>query len=148
MKTMTMMLWMNLGILLSGCQSGPKPIQYGSDMCHYCKMSIVDDRHGAELVTAKGRAYLFDAVECLVNFSLDESPAPGASWYVNFYETPGELIDATQAHYLVSREIPSPMGGYLTAFRDKTVLEKVLQDKDGQALSWEELSAYVKTIRF
>ena len=58
-------------VLLAACQPSPKPIEYGSDMCDYCKMTIVDQQHAAELVTTKGKAFKFDAIEsCSIVISL------------------------------------------------------------------------------
>ncbi|MCB0620489.1 MAG: hypothetical protein KDC41_17650, partial [Saprospiraceae bacterium] len=51
--------------LFLACRPAPQPIEYGSDLCDYCKMTIVDRQHAAEAVTGKGRAYRFDAIECL-----------------------------------------------------------------------------------
>src|SRR5690606_23270005 len=59
-----------IGLLgLQACGSdGPKPINYGKDQCAHCKMTVSDARFGCQLVTAKGRAYHFDDVQCLVAF--------------------------------------------------------------------------------
>ena len=54
--------------LLSACTPAPKPIEYGSDMCHYCKMTIMDKQHAAELVTDKGKVFPFDAIECMIHY--------------------------------------------------------------------------------
>ena len=41
--------------LLMACSQEPKPIEYGTDACHFCRMTIVDKVHGAEIVTDKGK---------------------------------------------------------------------------------------------
>ena len=38
----------------SSCSSKPEPFRYGQDICHSCKMGIVDPKFGGELITAKG----------------------------------------------------------------------------------------------
>ena len=53
--------------VLNSCSVEPKKINYGQDHCHYCDMTVVDKTHASEYVTKKGRAYTFDAIECLVN---------------------------------------------------------------------------------
>jgi copper chaperone NosL len=55
-------------IMLIACNPERKPIQYGEDKCAFCRMSIVDQRFGGEIVTQKGKVYMFDAVECMVNY--------------------------------------------------------------------------------
>ena len=39
---------------LISCNIKPQKIAYGEDICHYCKMNIVDDRHASEIITKKG----------------------------------------------------------------------------------------------
>ena len=41
-------LLLSLLWLISSCTPTPEPIEYGADMCDFCKMSIVDAQHGAE----------------------------------------------------------------------------------------------------
>ncbi len=36
------------------CSVEPSPINYGKEACNFCKMNIVDQQHGAEIVTKKG----------------------------------------------------------------------------------------------
>lgn len=56
-----------LFILITSCSIEPAKIQYGKDACHYCKMNIVDKMHAAQYVTKKGKAFKYDAVECMLN---------------------------------------------------------------------------------
>ena len=114
MKDYWIILMVIIGIY--GCTSTPKPIQYGADGCHYCSMTIVDNQHAAQFMTAKGKTYSFDATECMLNYLKEIDPSDVAFALVNDYNAPGEFIDATEATYLISENIPSPMGEYLTAF--------------------------------
>ena len=54
-------------VLIIGCEVKPQEIAYGQDACHFCKMTIVDRQHAAELVTVKGKAFKYDAIECMMN---------------------------------------------------------------------------------
>jgi copper chaperone NosL len=99
-----------------GCSIGPKPIDYGTDGCHFCSMTIVDQQHAAQIVTGKGKVFKFDASECMLNHLKEVDTSTVALFLVNDYNAPGELIDAIHASYLKSKEIPSPMGEFLTAF--------------------------------
>jgi copper chaperone NosL len=126
-------------LLFAGCKAEPKPIAYGSDPCHFCRMTIVDKQHAAEIVTHKGKVYKFDAVECMLNFLKDSEEPSIALFMVNGYNNPGELLDATQAAYLVSESIPSPMGEYLTAFETIANAREVRDAHGGQLYVWEEI---------
>lgn len=126
-------------LTLLGCNVSPKPIDYGNDGCHYCKMTIVDKLHAAEVVTQKGKVYKFDATECMINF-LDEFDTAEIKLYLSTnYTTPEALIDATQATFLISENIPSPMGAFLSAFEDADEAEKTKAEKGGDLYSWEAL---------
>jgi copper chaperone NosL len=125
--------------LFLSCNVSPKPIDYGSDGCFFCKMTIVDKLHAAEIVTKKGKVYKFDATECMVNF-LNEFDQSEIEFYLsNNYTDPGALIDATKATFLISENISSPMGAYLTAFKNKTDAEKAQSEKGGALYSWDTL---------
>lgn len=131
-------------LLLTACQPSPKPIEYGSDACDFCKMTIVDAQHGAEAVTSKGKVYQFDAVECLANFMEQQQDKPFAFLLVNGYHSPKELIDAKTCHYLISKNLPSPMGAYLTAFREKSAALEMQKAKGGEVFDWDEVRVYLK----
>lgn len=125
--------------LLSSCAVEPQPINYGTDACHFCKMNIVDNQHAAEFVTSKGKCYKFDAIECMLNQMKDFDEAPIQLYLVCDYSNPGELLNATSATYLISKNIPSPMGGFLSGFAEKENAVAAQTDAGGEIFSWEEL---------
>ncbi|TWO32222.1 hypothetical protein E1J38_010385 [Seonamhaeicola sediminis] len=127
-----------------GCNTSLKPIDYGNDGCHFCKMTIVDKIHAAEVVTKKGKVYKFDATECMINF-MDEFDTSTIKLYLsNNYLEPEALIDATESTFLISENIPSPMGAFLSAFKTKAEAETKQSEKGGTLYSWEELLAHFK----
>lgn len=131
-------------LLLLSCQPSPKAISYGEDACWFCKMTIVDPQHGAELVTDKGKVYMFDAIECMVNY-LEAYPETQSSFLlVNDYNAPKKLINAETSHYLISKAIPSPMGAYLTAFENEEAAKAVVTEKGGALYNWEDLKIQLK----
>ncbi len=126
-------------LFIAGCAVEPNPIAYGSDACHFCRMSIVDKQHASEIVTSKGKVYKFDAVECMLNHIRGVKDQSIALFLVNGYTNPGVLIDATEATYLVSEGIPSPMGAYLTAFETENKAIKAQQKHGGELYSWQQI---------
>ncbi|NNL01551.1 MAG: hypothetical protein HKP39_04690 [Eudoraea sp.] len=125
--------------IFASCEVSPKPINYGSDGCHFCSMTIVDKQHAAQIVTKKGKAFKFDAVECMMNHLKDVDTASIALYMVNNLQEPGELIDAQKATFLISKEIPSPMGEYLSAFKSRVEAENIETENNGKLYSWNEL---------
>lgn len=139
MQTLKHYLAILFMIMLVSCNVSPKPIDYGNDGCHFCKMTIVDKLHAAEIVTKKGKVYKFDATECMINF-MDEFDTSEIELYLsNNYTEPGELIDATKATFLISKNVPSPMGAFLSAFKEEADAKHVLSEKDGTLYTWQEL---------
>lgn len=109
-------------LVLLGCSRSPQPIAYGSDVCHYCQMSIVSRPYAAQFVTTKGKVYKYDAIECLVR----HRPAEGTAYIHDFYTH--QVLPAQEAVFLIHDSIRSPMGANLAGF-------KVHAD----GFSWEEL---------
>jgi len=130
--------------LALACTVGPQPIVYGSDGCHFCSMTIVDQQHAAQIVTKKGKAFKFDASECMMNHLKEVDNGEIALFLVNDYKAPGELIDATKATFLISKDIPSPMGEFLTAFSSKDAAESVIGEQQRTILTWIELQERFK----
>lgn len=131
--------WLLLLLIgLWSCQSGPKPIDYGNALCAHCKMTIADPKFGAELVTDKGKVYMFDATECMIAY-MEEHNMTAASPYVIAYDQPGHLIPATSATFLLSPDQPSPMGAFLSAYKDAGKAKARATHPEAQLLKWEEV---------
>lgn len=133
-----------LAFVSISCTVKPDPINYGQDACHYCKMTIVDKVHAAEIVTQKGKVYKFDASECMVNFMDEFDTAEIQLYLTNHYNEPEVLIDATQASFLISKNIPSPMGAFLTAFKTKQEAETVQAEQGGDIYTWDTLLLHLQ----
>lgn len=133
------------GVLLvcASCKIEAEEINYGKDACHFCSMTIVDNQHAAQLVTQKGRAFKFDAIECMINDLKRREGQVLSILLVNDYDHPGELISAFEATYLISEEIPSPMGGNLSAFLDAETAEQIKEVKGGETYTWTTIQAQV-----
>lgn len=139
MKTLKYYSLIALLLLFFNCDVSPQAIDYGNDGCHFCRMTIVDKIHAAEIVTKKGKIYKFDATECMVNF-IKEFDASEIKFYLtNSYLEPEVLINATKATFLISKNIPSPMGAFVTAFKNKEDAEKIQSEKEGTLYTWDEL---------
>lgn len=143
-KTLKLISVLFVLIILLSCNTSPQAIDYGNDGCYFCKMTIVDKLHAAEIVTKKGKVYKFDATECMIDF-LEEFDASTIKLYLsNNYSNPEELIDATQATFLISENIPSPMGAFLSAFKSIDDAKKTQSKKSGMLYTWDELLIHFK----
>ena len=128
---------------LASCSSGPEPIKLGQESCAFCKMTISDNRYGAEIVTKKGRAYKFDDTHCVMAFmkaNTINNDDIKETYLVNF-EEPHNFILVQNAFLLKSNELHSPMGGNTAAFDDKTKMDAANVNIKGQGtvVTWEEM---------
>ncbi len=128
--------------LLNSCKVEPKKIGYGKDHCHLCDMTVVNKTHAAQYVTKKGKAYMFDAVECLV-MKINKETKENTLAYILVadYGNPGELINAKEATYLISEKIKSPMGANLSAFSSKEKAITTQKEFGGELYNWIELKS-------
>ena len=135
-----------LAVLFFSCSVKPEPINIGRDACFTCKMTLVDEKFGAEIVTKKGKVYKFDDVKCLIDFnnSGDEPKNNIAFLLVEDYAHPGKLMDATHVLYCKSSQIKSPMEGQVAAFERKEDLKKFNAEWKGIILTWDELVTQFK----
>ncbi|CAN5477212.1 hypothetical protein BH10BAC4_BH10BAC4_13130 [soil metagenome] len=132
--------------LLASCSAEPEPIAYGKDSCHTCKMTLVDNRFGAEIVTKKGKVYKFDDMTCMINFynSGQEKEEDMAFRLAVDFNIPGQLVNAQEAFYSKSPEIKSPMGGQVAAFSTKEQFQNRNEEWHGILLTWGELLTQYK----
>ncbi len=133
-------------MLLASCSREPEPIAYGEDACEHCKMTIMDQKYGAEIVSEKGKIFKFDAAECMVDF-IRKTPDKFSSQKDIFLTVnvaaPGTLISADKAFFLKDRAFKSPMGGNLASFTSMQLAENNLQNADGKILTWTELLKHI-----
>ncbi len=115
-----------LMVVLVGCDSGPRDVQFGLDRCAHCMMIIDDDRFAAQLVTSRGKTVVFDSIECM---ALHDHESEGAAWV--WSKKSESWIDAAKATFYKDESIRSPMGGnFILSENTNQELEK---------LSWREV---------
>jgi len=137
--TKQILLLLIMPLLLMSCSVSPERINYGSDACSYCSMTIVDQQHAAQYVTKKGKAFKFDSIECMMNSLKETDSAKIELFLVNGFDKPGKLIDGTKATYLISKNITSPMGEFLSAFESEETAGVVKTEQTGELFTWLEI---------
>ena len=110
-------------------------------MCAHCKMTIVDQKFGAEIFTKKGKTFKFDAAECMLSYMLKDyvKQEDVAQFLVVNSSKPGTLVDAQNAAYLISEKLPSPMGGNLSAYAAISSAETQHAQHGGSIHDWNSL---------
>ncbi len=128
-------------MFFAGCTTEPDPILFGVQECAHCRMTITEKAFAAQLVTDKGRTHSFDAIECMMKYTASNV---GSTDEIRLFRVadqiePNDMFDATQAVYVVSPSIPSPMGGNLSAYQNREAAMARLGGHEGGILTWVEL---------
>jgi len=142
-KTHNLLLFI-IGLLtlsLSGCSTDPQPIRIGQDNCDFCKMTISDNRFGAEIVTKKSKVYKFDDEHCIMSFIHLKTVGKHeiAGIYFTDFTSPHQLINAKDAYFLQSPSLKSPMNGNIAAFSNEDSLTNMLPKFYGNIIAWEDM---------
>lgn len=126
---------------LQSCSSAPVPVKLGSDQCRYCKMTISDPRFSAEIMTDKGKAFVFDDIHCMNGFIKAGSVKKEdiRDYYFSDFSGDHALIESKLSFFLSSGEFHSPMGGNIAAFSNHDSLVAVQQKYPGKVLTIDEV---------
>lgn len=129
-----------------GCSVRPEPLVFGQDACYTCKMTLIDNKFGAELVTRKGKVYKFDDLNCMLNFYHAEYETTDDFAYVQVinFANPEKLIEAQHAWYLKSDNIRTPMASGLAAFESEESLKQYKAEWKAILMSWGEVQTQFK----
>ena len=129
-------------LFLDSCKPEFEPINYGHDACMQCKMTIMDKRYAAEIVTKKGKTFKFDDIACLKKYIKEENlPETDLMVFIADYNNAdGKFLDARQVVYLHSELFKSPMNGNLAAFSSAANLNSLKDSLNSEFLKWENLN--------
>ncbi len=139
MKNITLTLPALILLFFISCSLEPEKINYGSDSCHFCQMTIVDQQHAAQYVTAKGKQFKFDAIECMLNEFSEITTEDISVILVADYGNPGNMTAARNATYLISEEIKSPMGAFLSAFSEEQKAKELVLTSSDKVYTWSSI---------
>ncbi|GAO42685.1 nitrous oxide reductase accessory protein NosL [Flavihumibacter petaseus] len=131
-----------LVVFLGACTPKPEKIAYGKDSCSECKMTIVDPKFGAEIITKKGKVYKFDDTHCIAAFLEQRRIELGDIHQTLFvlYDQPGEFVSVKSVEFVVSTELKSPMGGNAAAFAGTDAAKKKSGEIEGsKTTNWATL---------
>lgn len=136
-----------LAILVISCEPTIQAINYGQDGCNYCRMTIVEDLYGTELLTTKGKAYKFDSIECLAAFVIKDEVAKEKihGLYFTDFEDAGNLYPLQELIFVQAKKLKSPMGLNLSAYRTQKTADDVALLYFGETMTWEQVRIYVET---
>lgn len=128
--------------LVAGCNPKSEKLVVGKDNCAECKMTIMDLRFGAEIVTTKGKVYKFDDAHCLAAFferrGVELSEIHQA--LIADYNDPNKFLKVNSAEFVVSGQLKSPMGGNAAAFNSAAAAkDKAATIEGSKVTNWATL---------
>lgn len=129
-------------LAIVSCSKELSLINFGTDMCDHCMMTIVDKKFGGELVNEKGKAFKFDAIECMVEYEAEKKSDGENRIYTSYtidISKPGELIKSEEAFFVLSESIKSPMSGNLASYSNKSEAENFTKENGGELFDWKSL---------
>jgi len=132
-----------IALFLSNMSFAQEKINYNTTQCTFCNMVIKDQLHASKATLESGETAYFDAIECLLNY-INSNPTTKFKSYAVINYANGKFINATQATYLKSKAIKSPMGANLSAFATKSIAEKIAKEKSGKLFTWSQLLSIYK----
>src|SRR5688500_17656210 len=99
MRNLNVIIYLACCAILAACSTEPESLNYGKDACYSCKMTLMDHKFGAEIVTHKGKVYKFDDANCMINFfnSGEITDQDAKHILMVDFAKPSNLIDARNA---------------------------------------------------
>ncbi len=132
-----------LPLVLVGCgdeaksSDDPPEIKLGRDACDRCGMLISEERFASGIVDSKGEALLFDDAGEMVAMIQEEGLGERKAWVHGYPSL--DWIEAGNAWFVVSMEVPTPMGTGVFPFDDESEATAFAAEQSGMVHGWEEL---------
>ena len=133
-----------LTLFLLGCgEPGPRLIAYGMSDCTHCHMTVADARYGAQLVTIRNKVLVFDDPGCLALYlaSGEMENREVHSLWVNDFLEPDSLVEVTEAVFVRSDSLRTPMDTRLAALRPGSAADSLIRALGGERLTWSQVQA-------
>lgn len=125
----------------TGCRKAAiEPLDIaGEDICGYCRMAISEKQYAAEFVDGDGQAFKFDDIGCMAEYLKGRKIKNDiAAYFVVDFDS-RSWLKAQDALLLRSRDLKTPMGFGIVAFKDRAKAEQAARTYQGELLSFAEL---------
>ena len=110
---------------------GPPQIVVDRTPCSHCGMLISEPIYSAAYRVEGSDPRVFDDIGCLRDAARLEA-GPITSWFHDADD--GGWIDGPQAFFVASKDIRTPMGGGLIAYRDRSAAERSAARHQGRVV--------------
>ncbi|MCA9860321.1 MAG: nitrous oxide reductase accessory protein NosL [Thermomicrobiales bacterium] len=135
----------SLPFVLAACggkkASGNEPpsIKLGRDTCKRCGMIISEERFASGTVDRDGNALIFDDAGEMIATVQEEGLNDRRVWV---HGSPSlEWMDAREAWYVVTMDVPTPMGSGVFPFDTESDAQAFAGEHNGTVYAWTDLLA-------
>ncbi len=141
MKFRISVMIISTALFFAGCSVQPEAINYGKDQCAACRMTIMEPKFAGEIINNNGKVFKFDDAHCVAEYLQAGQIKKEDVKMVVFtnFKQPDEFLQTTNAWFVKSASLKSPMNGNVAAYADKATAEAEAQSLPGEAGSWEEI---------
>lgn len=140
-KPVTLLMVLTIGLMsIAACSTpGPRPIVMNKDVCAFCKMTINNAQFCSQLVTQKGRIYVFDDMRCMIGYKKENTQVTYDHFYIADFSNPNVFVDVEKATLIQSDSLRSPMGGNMAGFAMKDSAQLYLSRYGATQVTWGDL---------
>ena len=131
-------------LLLAACgeetrADEPPDIEYGRDVCSRCNMIISEERFAGGIVDENGDALIYDDIGEMIFVVQEEGLQERRVWVHDADSL--EWLEGTEAFYVYSMDVVTPMGSGVTAFEEEADAEAFAIENAGEVLTWDQILA-------
>jgi copper chaperone NosL len=130
---------MMLTFLSCGGAATPKAINVNKDVCVACKMTVVDLKFAPQLITDKGKYYVFDDINCMVKFAKSDEKLKTGKMFVPNYLNETEFLEVQSAFYIEGGDVKSPMNANIAAFKTAEEANQYAERLNANVILWEDI---------
>ncbi len=106
----------------------PVAIHEETDKCDVCNMQIRDDGFASQLITEDGKAYKFDDIGCMHEWTVKNGTENVAIQFVRDYNTL-EWVKLDDAWFAYDPSFQTPMAYGVLAFKDEASARRHVEEK-------------------
>ena len=127
-----------LFLFITTCKNEkPEIIAPGTVPCEFCAMHITDMKFHTQIISAHGKHFHFDSIECALDWKKNHEEESVHLWTTDF--TKKNMIKMNEAYYLHSAKRQSPMKSGYSAYATKEEVETAKSHWEGKVLTFTEL---------
>lgn len=122
-------------------QFDARAINFATDICKICNMSIADEKYAGQVALANGDYEVFDDIGCLMTYYNGMNEADLGATFVKSYSG-DDWVQVEKAIFVSGEMIATPMSYGVIAFETTEEAEAyIAKEHKGKIISFDEVKA-------